>query len=120
MKYGMWILTIAAVLATSSPALPRTWRVAADWSGDRPDLYTAALAAADGDTLSIAPGRYDYLVSGVLEGAEVIAVWDEPKSLTFIGDHRDSVFVGPEEKDPSIPRVGFAYSGPVWLEVGTE
>lgn len=104
------VLALALVLGSSAQS--RTWRVAADHSGDWWDLYTAVEAASDGDTLSIAPGRYDYFVSGIVEGAEVIAAWDQPKSLTFIGDHRDSVFVGPAVADPSISRIGLNYRGP--------
>ena len=103
-------IVVMAAVCTSS-AWARTWRVAADHSGDWWDLYTAVLAAGDGDTLSIAPGRYDYLVTGIVDGYGVIALWNEPKSLTFIGDHRDSVFIGPASYDASSPGIGPAYTG---------
>ena len=56
----MKLLTyMLAVMALASACRAAVWSVAVDGSGDYSVIQDAVDAAADGDTISLGPGRYD-------------------------------------------------------------
>jgi hypothetical protein len=73
-------------------------RVEKDGSGNFSIIQDAVNAAADGDTILIGPGVYqDY--ERVLLGVnwyQIIAFWDDGRSLTFIGAGKDETILGPD------------------------
>ncbi len=51
-------------VVSASPSGGRTWRVAADGSGDTPTIATALAAAVHGDLVLVGPGRYTWTSQG--------------------------------------------------------
>ena len=93
-------LVILAAVVTTGTAGAATWHVEQDGSGDFDDIQPAVDAAAAGDTILIGPGLYDQARPVMLPGwsfeADVIVYVDKER-LTFIGENRDEVVVGPME-----------------------
>lgn len=54
------VLTALLVFSCALPAAARTWRVRVDGSGDVPTIVAAVAAAADGDSILVAPGTYTW------------------------------------------------------------
>ena len=95
----MYIAILFVILLLLPQAtLAATWHVEQDGSGDFDDIQPAVDAAAAGDTILIGPGHYDQARSVLLPGwsfeADVI-VYVNKERLTFIGENRDEVVVGP-------------------------
>lgn len=88
------------LIATSGHA--DTWRVAQDGSGDFVTIQAAVDAAADGDSISIAPGRYvdATLFESDSSNTELAHVGIAKNGISMIGDSRDEVIIGPMEYTP--------------------
>lgn len=93
---------VLIVLSVGTDAVADTWRVALDGSGDTDSIHEAGQLAASGDTISIAPGRYSTLIdhNDGWTDRKVIAAFEGGKDLTIVGDHRDSVVIGPIAYEP--------------------
>lgn len=88
-------------LTAAADSHARTWRVARDGSGDFAVISDAVNAASSGDVISIGPGEYPETPTqpypiGVVPGV----AWVTQDHLTFVGDGRDLVVVGPVEPAP--------------------
>ena len=88
------------VLAVAPTATAAALRVEQNGTGDFVVIQDAVNAAADGDTILIGPGRYDDLRPRGPLNTVCVAWWNDLRSLTFIGVHRDSVIVGPTSYIP--------------------
>ena len=87
---------LLVVCARPSLTQARTIVVAQDGSGDVTSIQPAVTLAAEGDTIRIRPGIYTehepYIVPGYVFDTYVAVKKD---NLTFIGDDRDTVIIGP-------------------------
>lgn len=108
----MKLLTyMLAVMALASACRAAVWSVAVDGSGDYSVIQDAVDAAADGDTISLGPGRYDsyrrYTIGVWVD--RVIYVYLDSRSLTFVGSGEGEAIVGPVvPHDQSEGEIGIA------------
>ena len=92
------IAMIALCLCLAASAQSATWYVERDSSGDFIVIQDAVEAAADGDTISIGPGRYDEFVDVVGPAwTEPAVVWVRKDNLVFIGSGVEETRIGPAE-----------------------
>lgn len=111
MRFGIIILAgLPAFLAL--PAMATTWHVATDGTGDFAVIQEAVDAAADGDVIQIAPGRYDQyrIVSGNNIYVDILG-----KELNLIGSGAEVTFIGPA--DPETHPIG---GYPTYIVYGRE
>ena len=88
---------IALLLAAVRPSSAATIRVAKDGSGDFTVVADGVLAAASGDTVTIAPGVYpEVRTFDTPSGPTEYVAEVEIAELTIIGDNRDTVILGPD------------------------
>jgi hypothetical protein len=57
-RSSLFAFAAVTTFAMSNPLGATTWHIQADGTGDRPTIRSGVLAAADGDTLLLAPGTY--------------------------------------------------------------
>lgn len=94
-------ILLAVLLLVGAPAVGQAtaWLVARDGSGDFTTIQPAVDAAAPGDTILIAAGRYTERQTVTLHGWEwpiEVYVLVHTDNLTFVGLSRDEVVIGPD------------------------
>jgi len=90
-------VALIVLLAAAMPSAARTWSVAQDGSGDWTTIQESFDAAASGDTILIAAGRYSELhMAPGYSDLPVVGYLSEAKDLTIIGAGREDVIIGPE------------------------
>ena len=94
------ILLVAFTALLSDASIAGVLRVEKDGSGDYVLIQDAVIAAADGDTILIGPGRYDDLQPRGVNNVVCVAYWEDSRDLAFIGEDRDSVIIGPASYSP--------------------
>ena len=90
-------MALIILLAAATPSAARTWSVAQDGSGDWTTIQESFDAAASGDTIFIAAGRYSELhMAPGYNNLPVVAYLAEAKDLTIVGVGEEDVVIGPE------------------------
>jgi hypothetical protein len=98
---------LAALLTLAAPSSAATWRVAKDGSGDFAVIQDAVDAADAGDTILIAPGRYDDTHIFVAPGGPItVHAIVSQEELTIRGEDRHMTIVGPEALAPDTEAFG--------------
>ncbi len=104
------------LMASSTVAQARTWRVEKDGSGDYAIIQAAIDAAADGDTIRIGAGRFDAFATQ--RGMPINVYLDGQKSLVLSGAGAEATIIGPAALTDDGVRYGIAAeSGPASLRV---
>ncbi len=89
------IVFTALILLAPISALPATWHVEQDGSGDFLDIQPAVDAATAGDTIMIGPGRFDTFHPFIAPAwTEDVIVGVTKDNLTFIGSGKDVSIIG--------------------------
>jgi len=107
--FGLAALLVVGLVGPTQAAV---LRVEQNGTGDFVLIQDAVNAAADGDTILIGPGRYEDIQARGPTLIRCVAFWDDPRNLTFVGVHRDSVIIGRTTYTPS----GTQYSLHSWLQ----
>jgi hypothetical protein len=77
------LLAISAIVFLSLHARCRTWRVAADRTGDAPTIQAAIDSAAEGDEVLVGPGTYTWTNQGTGETAGFIRFLTLQEGITL-------------------------------------